>query len=141
MSRPRLRPNPLLAVLLACALYSFTPVAAGTAPPRLGTLLFSPAERMAITASRGGAGDAAATVDRSVTLEGVVRRNKGRSTAWINGAAVVEGSKVPEIGAPRIAPKQIVIDGRSVRIGETLNLDHGTRSDFLPGDARVERKR
>ncbi|QDX82756.1 hypothetical protein B9N43_16860 [Denitratisoma sp. DHT3] len=131
----------MLAVLLACALSSLTPVAAGTPPPRLGTLLFSPEERMAITAARGGAGAAAATADRSVTLGGVVRRNKGRSTAWINGAAVVEGSAVPEVGTPRIAPKQIVIDGRPVRIGETLNLDHGTRSDFLPGDARVERKR
>lgn len=129
------------AVLLACTLSSLTPVAAETTTPRLGTLLFSPAERMAITASRGGAAAAAASADRSVTLEGVVRRNKGHSTAWINGAAVVEGSEVPEVGTPRIAPTQIVIDGQSVRIGETLNLDHGTRSDFLPGDARVERKR
>ncbi|MCF8177848.1 MAG: hypothetical protein K9J74_05030 [Sulfuritalea sp.] len=114
---------------------------------RIGTLFYSPQERVAIVHTRsieapdaakgefgegkkGGAGSG-----KSVAVSGLVKRNRGKGTAWINGKTVAEGQAVPAAGIPVISPKSVIFDGQSVRVRETLDLESGARTDALPPGA------
>lgn len=108
----------------------------------LGTLFYSPAERAAVVAGRAdeSAGPILPSNGSWVSLKGLVKRDRQRGTAWVNGQTVHEGSPVEGVGVPAIGPKRITIDGKSLRVGESVDLESGARADVLPGDALQVRK-
>lgn len=101
----------------------------------LGTLFYSSAERAAIVAGRKDEATAAYSSGAAVSLSGLVRRPGRKSTAWINGQIVEEGQAVTAAGVPSIGKKTVLIDGREVKVRETLDLETGTRTDALPQGA------
>ncbi len=113
-----------------------------TRPATLGTLFYSPTERAAVVAGRSeeSAGPIQPSNGSWVSLKGLVKRDRQRGTAWVNGQAVHEGSPVEGVGVPAIGPKRITIDGKSLRVGESVDLESGARADVLPGDALRVRK-
>ena len=102
---------------------------------RLGTLFFSPAERAAMVVARRGEQSGVINYGTSVSVTGLVKRGRQKSTAWINGQTVAEGQAVPAAGVPVIGAKSVTIDGQPVRVRETLDLESGARSDALPQGA------
>lgn len=118
-------------LLLALA----TPPALFAAPPaeQLGTLFYSPAERAAITSGREEKGGA--VIPASLKLGGIVKRETGKGTVWLNNQPLNEGQSVPLASTPSITATGIHIDGKAVRVGETVNLVTGERSDILPPGA------
>ena len=121
------------ALLLASLLP--TAVSAQSGEERLGTLFFSPAERAALIAARRGEQQGVVNYGTTVSVSGLVKRGGRKSTAWINSQTVAEGQAVPAAGIPAISAKSVTIDGREVRVRETLDLDSGARSDALPQGA------
>lgn len=125
---------------VVAALWLCLPQAAEVLPrseTRLGTLFYSAAERSSINQARlaavsGAAGVSAANV---VSINGIVKRQGGKSTAWVNGQAVNENQPLPAaIGTAAISAAGIVLNGKSVRVGETLDLTTQERHDIvLPG--------
>jgi hypothetical protein len=120
------------------------PATAGaqTSQERLGTLFYSPAERAAIVVARRGETPGTINSGTSVSVTGLVKRGGQKSTAWINGQTVAEGQAVPAAGVPVISAKIVAIDGRPVRVRETLDLESGARTDALPqGAVSVRRQK
>jgi len=115
---------------------------AQSSPERLGTLFYSPAERAAIMAARRVEQQGVVSYGTSVSVSGLVKRGRQKSTAWINGQTVAEGQAVPAAGVPVISAKNVTIDGRPVRVRETLDLESGARTDALPqGAVSVRRQK
>lgn len=126
---------------VTCALL---PVAAcaQSSQESLGTLFYSPVERAAIVAARRGEQVGTVNYGTSVSLSGLVKRGGRRSTAWINGQTVAEGQAVPAAGVPVISAKGVTMDGQSVRVRETLDIESGARTDALPqGAVSVRRQK
>lgn len=111
------------------------PTSAQPGEEQLGTLFYSPVERAAIVAARRGETSGVVTQGTFVTVSGLVKRGRQKSTAWINGQTVTEGQSVPAAGIPAIGAKSVTIDGQDVRVRETLDLESGARSDALPQGA------
>lgn len=106
----------------------------------LGTLFFSPAERTAQTLARGGKSEREGTPLAVLTVSGLVYRPRNKGTVWLNEQPYPEGQPIPPAGAPQIAANGIALAGRLVRVGETLDLTGGARSDLLPdGALRIRR--
>jgi len=130
------------ALLLACAL-----LAPGAVPAQeLGRLFFTPEQRDALDARRK-----ARLPDKPVALapspttriDGSVQRSSGRSTVWIDGAAVPDGTqpeglRVRRGGDPSRVTVVIGEDGRRInlRVGETLDRASGEVKDVI-GDGVV----
>ena len=106
----------------------------------LGTLFYSPAERFSIERNRSSEGTAVINFGKSISLKGLVRRDAHKGTTWVNGQVVDEGQRIPKAGVPVISAKKITIDGKSLRVGETLDVESGARSDVVPENALVKRK-
>lgn len=113
---------------------------AGAAPMgNLPTLFYTPLERQAISAGRlpaPAAGDMAEPAS-TTQLNGIVRRAAGKGTVWINDKPVPEGTspagKIQALGA--------VVDGRRMRVGESVDLISGARTDVVaPGAVRLQNK-
>ena len=107
----------------------------------LGTLFYSPAERFSIERNRSSEGAAIINFGKSISLKGLVRRDAHKGTTWVNGQVVDEGQSIPNAGVPVISAKKITIDGKSLRVGETLDVESGARLDIVPGDATVKRQK
>lgn len=120
----------MLALLLLLATAS-----AQAQPERVGTLFYSPAERAGIVAARRADQPGLTFSSTRVSLGGLVKRGRGKSTAWVNGQAVAEGQAVPAAGVPVISAKSVAIDDQPVRVRETLDLESGSVSDVLPPGA------
>jgi hypothetical protein len=130
--------------ILCCLIASFTllPLQVQSAGADLGTLFYSPAERAAITASRSGGQSTALPQGAAISLKGLVKREGSKSTAWINGQTVREGQAVRGGAVPLISPRHVTVDGQSVRVGETVDIENGARSDMVPKNAvNVRRQR
>lgn len=110
---------------------------ARTGAPPLATLMYSPAERAALERERQGVlGADAAT---RLHLEGIVQRARGKSTAWINHQALEQGQGWPGLRRSTIAADAVTLDGRRLRVGETLDLSTGQRSDSIaPGSVLLK---
>ncbi len=136
-------PTNCLTGLLFC-LVTFTAAAnesPSQSPDDLGTLFYSSSERAAVLKARLGEVDAP-TATSQFTLYGVVKREGGKSTAWINGRAVPEGqSPFPAPMRLAINESGITVKGNRVRIGETLNMDTMQRTDFLSAGTLVVKHR
>lgn len=132
-SRMALRFVPTLVASLAIAA-TLAPAGANAADPQnsFGTLFFSPQERASISAARrvilGATGSSGATI----TVGGLVQRDKGKGSAWINGQVVPEGQAVQSAGIPAIDKRDITIEGHRVRVRETVDIESGARVDALP---------
>ena len=105
---------------------------------RLGTLFYTPAERDALVRARQGQPDSPLHVSR-VAVNGLVKRVAGHSTAWINGQAVVEGQSVPLAGRVGVGRTSVSVAGKSLRVGESLDLMTQERGDVVvPGAVTVK---
>lgn len=123
----------------------------GAQAQELGRLFFTPDQRAALDARRKARvpDKPAATpiVESPLTrVDGAVRRSGGRSTVWVNGEAIQEGTP-GEI--PRLAPGSGPGSGRvsvpvgegaqryDLRVGETLDRGSGEVRDVI-GDGEIK---
>lgn len=114
----------------------------------LGRLFLTPAQRAALDlrrASRVPDKPAAVIVESpTARINGQVVRSDGRSTVWVNGAAVREGSQseglrvAPASGTPESVSLAIGEGDRQVelKVGESMNRDTGEVRDLV-GDGTV----
>jgi hypothetical protein len=100
---------------------------------RLDTLVYSPAERDALVHARRG--DASTVLSARQRVSGIVQREHGRSTAWINQHAVVEGQSMPPAHSTSISATAVTLNGQRVRVGETLDLNTLERGTALSPQA------
>jgi len=109
----------------------------------LGTIFYSVAERQALESARRKTADDGQTVeaekDALVTVSGLVQRQDGKSVVWVNGQPVAE-TRTNE-GSPSVdlSDGRVVIDGKPVKVGETLDIVSGQRlSPLPPGAVKVK---
>ena len=114
----------------------------------LGRLFFSPEQRAALDARRKARiPDQPASVDvvsPTTRFDGYVKRSGGRSTVFVNGDAVLEGTA----GAPVVDPERRggrvpVTAGEGgqrieLRPGEVLDRSTGQVRDVLGEDGRIQ---
>jgi hypothetical protein len=135
------------ALLLACALLAPRAVLA----QELGRLFFTPEQREALDARRRARlPDKPAAVAPSPTtrVDGSVRRSLGKSTVWVDGSAVPEGTqpeglRIRRGGDPSRVSVIVGEDGRRIemRVGETLDRGSGEVSDVIgQGKIRIHPK-
>jgi hypothetical protein len=115
-------------------------VSAPASAQELGRLFFTPEQRGALDARRKARipdKPAAVVVESPVTkVDGFVSRGSGRSTVWVNGEAVPEGTQ-PE--GLRVHPKRADSSRVTVNIGETdsqVNLKIGQSFDRETGEVK-----
>ncbi len=138
--KPERRPRVTLGLASTRALVSLVvaaalaPTGASAANPdsSFGTLIYSPQERASISAARRVVRGTAASSGATITVGGLVRRDKGKGSAWINGQVVPEGQAVQSAGIPAIDKRDITIEGHRVRVRETVDIESGARVDALP---------
>ncbi|MBK8759490.1 MAG: hypothetical protein IPM03_03410 [Sulfuritalea sp.] len=113
---------------------SIAPTGATAASPDngFGTLFYSPQERASISAARRVVPGGSASSGTTISVGGLVRRDKGKGSAWINGQLVPEGQAVQSAGIPAIDKRDITIEGHRVRVRETVDIESGARVDALP---------
>jgi hypothetical protein len=110
---------------------------APAASPILGPLLYSRQDRAAIVQARAARGMPEGRT--RMQLSGLVRREAGKGTVWINRHALAEGEAMPPAKHTRITPAGVTIDGQRMRVGETLDLHSHERSDLVaPGALAVK---
>ncbi|MDA8107678.1 MAG: hypothetical protein M0015_03485 [Betaproteobacteria bacterium] len=142
-----MRRTALLAVL-GCALAG---AAQAARAQELGRLFFTPEQRAALEARRKARlPDMPATpvIESPVTtIDGYVQRSGGRSTVWVNGEPVREGTQPEGMQVyPGADPTQVGVsvgdsDRRfELRVGQSLERDTGTVKGVLGGGTiRVEK--
>jgi hypothetical protein len=133
----------VLSVLAAAA----RPVAA----QELGRLFFTPEQRDALDARRRARlpdAPVAATPSRSTRIDGYVMRSGGKSTVWVNGEPVAEGSPADEVRAflRRDDPGRVSLSvgggGPRVNVNIGATLDHGSgEARDLIGNGRIRVRR
>lgn len=129
-------PQWMMAALLCVALAMPLPAqSAAESADKLGVLFYSPAERLDIARARSDSRPVAEQAPANLRLDGLVKRAGGKSTAWVNGQPVPEGSPIGRQPAPAIEKTGVAIAGRHLRIGESLDQMTGERSDLLPQGA------
>lgn len=96
----------------------------------IGTVFYSPAERSALVAARSGA-----TQSAIYTLNGITLRGAGKSVAWINGRAVTQVPQDAAIPSLVIARDHVLIEGKAIKVGESLDIISGQRVLRLPEKA------
>lgn len=96
----------------------------------IGTVFYSPAERAALVAARSGV-----TQSAIYTLNGITLRGAGKSVAWINGRAVTQVPQDAAIPTLVIARDHILIEGKVIKVGESLDIISGQRTLRLPEKA------
>jgi hypothetical protein len=132
------------ALVLACH-------APAAAAEELGRLFFTPDQRQALDARRKARvpdKPAAATVaSPTLRLDGYVKRPDGRSTVWVNGESLGEGSQpdAPRIGSGSRDSRVSVNVGDSpsrveLKPGEVLDRGNGEVRDVIgDGEIRIRR--
>jgi hypothetical protein len=107
-----------------------------TTPAELDTLFYSPAQRADIVGARQPQSGAPGTsVFGTVQqLTGVVRRSGGKSTVWVNGKPMQEGAAK----TPPVQGVDAVVNGKRLRVGESVDALTGARADVVaPGAVTV----
>jgi len=121
--------------LALAALALASSLAAPARADDLGRLFFTPQERQDLDRRRAsGVAERGETPAESlVTVNGQVTRSGGKTTTWVNG--------VPHDDAYRSRdPARAAVQGRSLKIGETLDRSRGAVTDPLQGgEIRVNR--
>ena len=141
-------------VALCClVLAGLSANASNASAQELGRLFFTPEQRSALDARRKARipdKPATAVVESPVTrLDGLVQRGRGKSTVWVNGEPVPEGTQPEGI---RVRPRRGESGRISVEIGESDNqvdlkigqsFDRGTgevRDSLGDGEVKVNRR-
>jgi hypothetical protein len=114
----------------------------------LGRLFFSPEQRSALDARRKARVPDRPAVTNAVSpttrLDGYVKRSGGRSTVFVNGDAVLEGTAdAPVVDPERRAGRVPVTAGEGgqrieLRPGEVLDRSTGQVRDVLGEDGRIQ---
>jgi len=134
----------LLALLLALP-------AGQAAAQELGRLFFTPEQRGALDARRKARlpdKPAASAPAPTTRIDGTVKRSRGKSTVWVNGEAVPDGTQPEGLRLRRGEDASRVTvtigeDGRrrEMRVGETLDRATGEVKDVIgDGEVRIERR-
>jgi hypothetical protein len=105
----------------------------------LDTLVYSPAERDALVRERRA--DVSTGLSTQQRVSGIVQREHGRSTVWINQHAVAEGQSLPPAHSTSISATGVTLDGQRVRVGETLNLNTLERGTVISPQALTLKER
>lgn len=135
-------------LLLALALTAAAPAAPAQ---EVGRLFFTPEQRDALDARRKARvpdkpAAAAAVASPTTRLDGYVKRSSGRSTIFVNGQPVLEGtSEAPVIDPDRRGGRVPVPVGQGsarapLKPGETLEIGTGEVRDVI-GGGRIEVRR
>ena len=113
-----------------CALLLASLGAGAQAQPTeaLGTLFFNPAERVQARTVPSGPPPAPTLL----SLSGMVVRQGGNSTVWINGQALAEGAAPAPGASMTVAPRHITVNKLVLRPGDTLDLTNRQGVDMLP---------
>lgn len=111
-------------LLLYCALFTFAHAES------LGTLFYSPAERAALVAARSGIAQS-----NIYSIAGIVQRKNSRSVAWINGRAVDQLPVDAIIPTLVIQRDRVLIEGKPIKVGESLDVSSGQRILRLPEES------
>lgn len=114
-------------LLFLISMMQITPTALAS---QIGTVFYSPAERAALVAARSGV-----TQSAVYTLNGITLRDAGKSVAWINGRAVTAVPKDAAIPSLVINRDHVLIEGKVIKVGETLDIISGQRLLRLPEKA------
>lgn len=123
----------LTGMCLMCLNAAAAAAAESAVRPVLGTLLYSATERQALVRQRGGVPDEAEIGVQSLHVSGVVRRDRGKSSAWVNQQVLAEGQSPISVKRTAITARGVSFDGQPVRVGDTLELPvRRTRSDVPP---------
>lgn len=93
----------------------------------MGTVFYSPAERAALLSARNGIATGAV-----YSLYGIVQRGAGKSAAWINGRALTESPRDPAIPTLVIKRDHVLIGGKVIKVGETLDIVTGQHVVRIP---------
>ncbi|SMB24242.1 exported protein of unknown function [Sterolibacterium denitrificans] len=113
---------------LFCLVLPTMAAPAGTPATRvLGSLFYSPAERLAMQRQRASERPTTASAPASGSvhkLDGLVRHSSGSSTVWLNRQAMTTESASLLLGKPMAHD--------ALRIGEIRDLTSGRRDDLLP---------
>ncbi|MGH8687511.1 MAG: hypothetical protein ACREVQ_07360 [Burkholderiales bacterium] len=136
------------AVLLLLGVLGLPVPASGQA---LGRLFFTPEQREALDARRKARlPDRPVAVEASPTtrVDGYVRRSQGKSTVWLDGYAVPEGTQPEGLRVrPGKDPSRVTVevgeDSHRVdlRVGDTLDRASGEVKDVLGGgEISIERR-
>ena len=115
---------------LAVAWLALTAACGALAAPSatgLGTLLYSPAERDEIVRARQGLADSLQEVTQK-RLSGIVRRQGGKSTVWVNDEAMQEG----DTDTPAIVGVDAVVKDKRLRVGQSVDALTGETHDLVP---------
>lgn len=140
--------RPAIAFSMLCMLVA---AAGPVSAQELGRLFFTPEQRDALDARRKARlpdTPAAATTSRSTRVDGYVLRSGGKSTVWVNGEAIAEGSRSDDVRAflRRDHPGRVSLSvGESrqrveMNIGATLEHGSGGARDLIgEGGIRIRR--
>lgn len=136
----------IAALLLLCAVLAPRAVLA----QELGRLFFTPEQRDALDARRQARlpdKPAALAPSPTTRIDGSVKRSLGKSTVWIDGSAVPEGTQPEGLRIRRGGdPSRVTVivgeDNRRIelRVGETLDRATGEVKGVL-GDGEVQIRR
>ena len=126
LHRPGLR-----ALLLASLGASLGAGAQAQPTEALGTLFFNAAERRAIVQART-VPSGPPPAPTLLSLSGMVVRQGGNSTVWINGQALAEGAAPVPGASMKVAPRHITVNKLVLRPGDTLDLTNRQGVDMLP---------
>ncbi len=124
-----------IAPLAALLLFGLAPACAEP----IGRLFLSPDERAMLERQRNDAGTASTPAGR-ITLNGLVRRSSGKTTAWINQRPQNEDENpqgVAVLKAPAKSSAALLLpSGKRVdlKVGQTLDMAQGTVRESY-GDA------
>ena len=132
--------------LFACIFAALLPLAAGA--QELGRLFLTPEQRTALDARRKArVPDRPAmtnVVSPTTRLDGYVKRSGGRSTVFVNGEAVLEGTAEAPVVDPEQRGGRVPVTAgeggqrRELRPGEVLDRSTGQVRDVLGEDGRIE---
>jgi len=123
----------------------------------IGTVFYSPKERVSLVARRNGATDEMVAAEEKkfeqekdvsegkgaeeaakslpYAVSGIVSRSGGKSVVWLNGQPVDETPHDASLPPIRLSSDHAVIDGKSVKVGETLDTLSGESVAPLPAGA------
>ena len=96
----------------------------------IGTLFYSPAERAALVGARSGI-----TQTAIYTVAGIIQRGAGKSVVWINGRAVTQVPQDAVIPTLVIQRDHVMVEGKPIKVGESLDIISGQRILRLPEKA------
>lgn len=124
-------------LIACCALAAAAPSAPATAQERLGRMFFTPAQRASLDIARNQRARTTLSTEKTdqeaepaaqtITYGGMVRRNDGKSTIWLNNQPV--NDRDPVGGAAIVG--RVRADG-----GVTLQVPQsGRRVDLKPGQS------